>query len=57
MHYVCTGECGGTSDTQINCGTEGCSMKGQPMAECNCEDGKHEEAKKKQETTNDESNV
>lgn len=51
MHFACSGECGGSSDHLINCGTEGCSMYGQPMAECNCTDGKHEEAKKKEEET------
>lgn len=49
MHFACSGECGGSSDHQINCATYGCLMKGQPMKECNCSDGKHEEVKKKEE--------
>ena len=39
-HYVCK-ECGGTSNNPKSCDTEGCSMNGQPLAECTCEDGKH----------------
>lgn len=39
-HYVCK-ECKMTSDMPKNCETEGCSMKGQSMTECECTDGKH----------------
>lgn len=40
MHYVCP-ECKQTSDTFKNCETEGCSVNGQAMKSCNCEDGMH----------------
>ena len=43
-HYVCTGECGGESDKPGVCQAEDCSKKGQPLVECDCEDGEHAEA-------------
>ena len=46
-HYVCTGECGGVSDTPKNCGDETCSMHGHPLVKCNCTDGQHAEVKTK----------
>lgn len=42
-HYVCTGGCGGVSETPGNCQAESCSLHGEPLKECNCIDGKHEE--------------
>jgi len=42
-HYVCTGGCNGVSDTPGTCQTEGCQLHGQPLKECNCTDGKHEQ--------------
>ena len=42
-HYVCTGTCGGVSDTPGVCQTEDCPKKGQPLASCECEDGEHAE--------------
>lgn len=39
-HYVCP-ICGGISNAQKNCDTEGCELHGQPMRECSCDDGKH----------------
>lgn len=44
-HYVCTGECGGVADHPKNCGDKSCSMHDKPLHECNCEDGKHADAK------------
>jgi len=41
-HYVCP-ECGGVADHPKVCETEGCSMNGHQMIECNCTDGKHAE--------------
>ena len=43
-HFVCTGECGGVSAKAQSCGDEECSMHGEPLVECDCKDGKHEEA-------------
>jgi hypothetical protein len=42
-HYVCTGGCGGVSETPGVCQAESCSLHNQPLKECNCTDGKHEE--------------
>ena len=40
VHYVCL-VCKGVSDTPHECRTEGCSLHGKPLAECNCTDGEH----------------
>jgi hypothetical protein len=42
-HYVCTGGCGGVSDTPGICHAESCQLLGQPLKKCDCTDGKHEE--------------
>ena len=42
-HYVCTGDCGGVSDEAKSCDAEDCSKYGEPLTECNCDDGKHNE--------------
>ena len=42
-HHVCTGGCGGVADTPGVCGMETCPLHGQPLKECNCEDGLHAE--------------
>ena len=42
-HYVCTGGCGGVSETPGTCQTEGCPKHEHPLAECNCGDGQHAE--------------
>lgn len=44
-HYVCTGECGGVSDTPKNCGSEACSLHDKPLVPCHCIDGEHTEVK------------
>ncbi|MBI2096037.1 MAG: hypothetical protein HYT43_00120 [Candidatus Taylorbacteria bacterium] len=44
MHYVCTGNCGCTSETPCVCETEGCVKEGKPMIECGCTDSQHKEA-------------
>lgn len=48
-HYVCTGECGGVSEQPGTCQAESCSRYHQPLIECNCIDGQHEEVKKDKE--------
>lgn len=40
-HYVCTGECGGSSPNPGICKAEDCSMCGQDMVKCDCTDGSH----------------
>ncbi|MDP3954278.1 MAG: hypothetical protein Q8Q06_02585 [bacterium] len=45
-HYVCKGGCGGGGDQAGACGTEGCSNKGMPFEQCNCDDGQHGSAPK-----------
>ena len=42
-HYVCTGGCGGESDSSGTCHAEGCIKEDQPLSECSCEDGMHDE--------------
>ena len=44
-HHVCTGGCGGVSDSASVCQAEGCPKQGEPMASCSCESGSHEEVK------------
>lgn len=43
-HYVCVGECAGEAERPGVCQSEGCDNEGQPLTECNCEDGSHDEA-------------
>lgn len=43
-HYICTGGCGGVTDTPGVCQANGCPKHKHPLAECNCEDGEHKEA-------------
>lgn len=40
-HYICTGDCAGESGRAGVCQTEGCSREGEPLTECECEDGLH----------------
>lgn len=48
-HYVCVGECRGVSDKPGNCQALGCHKRGEPLAECGCEDGMHHRAPKERE--------
>ena len=41
QHFVCTGDCAGESDQAKVCDSEGCSKEGQPLVECDCDDGLH----------------
>ncbi|MBT4121229.1 MAG: hypothetical protein HOA57_04870 [Candidatus Magasanikbacteria bacterium] len=41
-HYVCTGGCGGVSETPGTCQAETCPLHEHDLKECNCEDGKHD---------------
>lgn len=43
LHYVCIGGCGKTSQTQDKCNSIGCWRARNPLAECDCTDGKHTE--------------
>ena len=40
-HYICSGECGGISKKAGVCETAGCSMQGQDLELCECEDITH----------------
>jgi len=40
-HYICTGGCGGVSETPGSCQAEDCQKHGEALTSCNCEDGKH----------------
>ena len=42
QHFVCAGDCAGENNKGGMCETEGCSKEGQPLVECNCEDGFHQ---------------
>jgi len=42
-HYVCTGGCGGLSNTPGTCQAETCPKHDQPLTECHCEDTQHTE--------------
>jgi len=46
-HYVCP-ICGGTSDVPKTCETDSCSLNGEALHECNCEDGQHKEVRSEQ---------
>ncbi len=43
LHYVCIGGCGKVSQTQDKCNSIGCWRARNPLAECDCSDGKHTE--------------
>ena len=40
-HYICTGTCGGVSDTPGVCQANLCPLHGKPLVPCDCTDGKH----------------
>lgn len=40
-HYICTGMCGGVSETPGVCQAEICPLHGKPLVPCDCTDGKH----------------
>ena len=40
MHHTCTA-CKGVSETPKTCETEGCSLNGQDLKECDCTDNPH----------------
>jgi len=46
-HFVCTGGCGGETQFAGVCQSEGCKKEGEPLLECNCEDGLHAEVNEK----------
>ena len=40
-HYICTGGCGGVSETPGVCQANLCPLHGKPLVPCDCTDGKH----------------
>lgn len=42
-HFICKGECNGTSDTPGLCQADGttCSQAGQPLNPCECDNNMH----------------
>lgn len=40
-HFVCKGGCGGVSEIEGFCETDGCSNQWQSLENCDCQDGKH----------------
>lgn len=40
-HYICTGTCGGVSETPGVCQAALCPLHGKPLVPCDCTDGKH----------------
>ena len=47
-HYICPGECHGVSMEPGTCQAADCSKKEQPLLECQCLDGAHQEVKDKE---------
>jgi len=43
LHYVCIGKCGIETNDFGNCTTIGCPRHRNPLATCECKDGKHSE--------------
>jgi hypothetical protein len=43
VHYVCSGGCGLVSNERIKCNTPGCYRNRNPLTECRCRDGLHQE--------------
>ncbi len=41
-HYICTGGCEGISDKPGICQDVSCPNHGQPLADCDCADGRHQ---------------
>lgn len=50
-HFICTGSCEGEASNPGVCQAEDCKKEGEPLIECDCEDGLHKEAKKEDEDT------
>ena len=48
-HYICTGGCGGVSETPGTCQAEDCPDHGKPLKKCDCPDGKHNSADSEEE--------
>lgn len=42
-HYICTGGCQGESPNPGVCQAASCPHFGEPLEECDCEDGRHED--------------
>lgn len=40
-HYICTGGCGGVAEHEGVCQAATCPLHGNPLAPCDCIDGKH----------------
>lgn len=49
QHFVCTGGCAGESSNPGVCQAEECKKEGEPLTECDCEDGLHEGAGREKE--------
>ena len=43
VHYVCSGGCGFVSNTPGKCYTPGCYRFRNPLTECQCKDGMHQD--------------
>ena len=41
VHFICTGGCKTISDRPGACESPTCPEYGEPLKECDCEDGKH----------------
>lgn len=47
VHYICTGGCEGVSEQPGTCQAQTCLKYGEPLTECSCIDGRHQEENKK----------
>ena len=41
VHFVCSGECSGVSETPMACGMKDCSKYNHPLIKCDCADNSH----------------
>lgn len=41
LHYICTGTCHGVSNQPGECKDDSCVAFGEPLEECDCDDGDH----------------
>jgi hypothetical protein len=41
LHYICTGTCHGVSNQPGECKDDSCVAFGEPLEECDCDDGEH----------------
>ncbi len=48
-HFICLGDCEGSSKKTGTCQAEDCPLYGKPLVMCDCPDGEHAELLEKDE--------